>query len=356
MLLTLARSYVTWLLISVAVCVLGTAMSAFLTETPQPREFLISFVYNWNGLVVATTGIGALHFGVSTLKQQFHYLVSEILEIDPDAAGSVYFELERLFSWRNKQIIAVSVFVIGAAILYICGYPMVGLPHFLLWIFSSAMYYVGGMMFAYIVYAIRFFGTLERNIDRIRLKNDVHLLELENFNFYLSTLFLAGTVALYFAFRGTLTANFTFIPPFEWVDRLVNLFIPPGSSYGSVRSLLIYPMVVFAPFAIFAGFYMRLVLRKIYLTSIKQKIAEIDELASPFLEGASARRTGDRIIEIRNAVMDLKGKITNNNKSPSLVGIKDSPSIILILIIVAQFIVHNDPTIRGFMNGVFGLN
>jgi len=44
--------------------------------------------------------------------------------------------------------------------------------------------------------------------------------ELENFNLYLSTLFLVTVIALYFAFRGTLTANFTFVPPAQWIGRL----------------------------------------------------------------------------------------------------------------------------------------
>ncbi|MBV9121415.1 MAG: hypothetical protein JOZ39_11965, partial [Chloroflexi bacterium] len=277
-------------------------------------------------------------------------------EIHPDASGAVYFQLERFFSWRNKQVIAIPVLIVGSAILYICGYPMTGLPHYLLWVLSSIMFYVGGMMLGYIAHAIRFFGVLEQNIDNIRLRENVQLLELENFNLYLSTLFLAGTIALYFAFRGTLTANFTFEPPFDWVGQTANLLIPPGSTYRSVRNLLIYPLVVFPPCAIFAGFYVRLVLRKIYLTSIKRKIAEIDELAKPFVEGAKGRRTGDRIIEIRNAVMDLKSKITKDCKGIALIDIKDSPSIVLIIIIIAQFVVHNDVTIKSFMNGIFGLS
>jgi hypothetical protein len=60
MLLTLVRSYGIWLLISLIVCVVGTLISALLVEPPQGREFLISFAYHWNGLVVATTGAGAL--------------------------------------------------------------------------------------------------------------------------------------------------------------------------------------------------------------------------------------------------------------------------------------------------------
>jgi hypothetical protein len=356
MLLTLVRSYTLWLLISVSVCLIGTLMSAFLAAPPQGREFFVSFVYYWNGLVVATTGAGALHFGIFTFKQQFHYLTSEILEPEPEAEGEIYHNLNRLISWRNKQVIAIPVFVVGATILYICGYPMTGLPHFLLWLSSSVMFYVGGMMLAYTIHMIRLFSAFERNLDRVRLRKGVHIFEMENFNLYLSTLFFAGAVALYFAFRGTLTANFTFVPPFPWADHLVNSFISPNESYRSVRNLLIYPVLIFVPYGILAGFYIRLVLRKIYLTSIKREITEIDELAKPLIQAGGTRIAGDRAIEIRNAVMDLKGKIIRENGVPSLINLRDSPSIVLLVIIAIQFIVHNDGTINGFLSSLLGVN
>ncbi|MDB5584768.1 MAG: hypothetical protein JWR80_9944 [Bradyrhizobium sp.] len=355
MLLKLVRSYLTWLLISATVCLIGTIISVIVVPS-QGREFLVSYVYHWNGLIVVPTGVGALQFGISTFKAQFHYLVSEILEVEPNASGPIYLDLERLFSWKNKQIIAVPVFLIGALTLYICGYPLTGLPRFILWLASSLMFYVGGMMLAYTIYLIRLFSTIEQNLGHVRLRNNVHILELDSFNLYLSTLFFAGAVALYFAFRGTLTANFTFVPPFGWADDLVRIFISTDGDYKQVRNLLIYPIVIFVPYGIIAGFYIRIVLRKIYLASIKQKICEIDDLASPFIDGTNAKNTGDRAIEIRNAVMDLKGKIMSDSKDLSLVNIKDSPSIVLLVIIAIQFVMHNDGTIKGFMSNFLVIN
>ena len=216
-------------------------------------------------------------------------------------------------------------------------------------------YYAGGLMLAYGVYTIRLFSSLERNVDDVELQDNVNIVELENFNLYLSTLFLVTVIALYFAFRGTLTANFTFVPPTRWVGDVINIFLPPTSSYRSVRNLLIYPIVLFLPLAAFAGFYVRLVLRKIYLVSIKRKILEIDDLARPIMENVGAPYPIDRIIEIRNAAMDLKGKILSNNKVLPLVDLKDSPSIILLLIILIQFIVSNDVTMKSFLQGLLGI-
>jgi hypothetical protein len=355
MLLTLLRSYIVWLLIAFGGGLIGTLLVLVLDHS-QARAFFISYIYHWDGLIVATSGYGALHFGLSTYRQQFNYLVSTILCFKNGKDVEVYFGLENLFSLRNKQWLALPVLIVGASVLFICGYPMTGFPHYLLWISSSMMFYAGGLMLSFGIYSIRFFSTLERNIDDIELQDNVHILELENFNLYLSTLFLVTTIALYFAFRGTLTANFTFIPPAPWIDHLVRLFMSPQDDYKVVRSLLIYPIVLFLPIAAFAGFYVRLVLRKIYLTSIKRKILEIDELAKPVLESGASSYPIDRIIEIRKSAMELKEKILSNNKVLPLIDLKDSPSIVLLLIIFIQFIVENDATIRGFFKSLLGLS
>jgi hypothetical protein len=354
MLLILLRSYVTWLLISALVCSIGTLLT-LLVEPQQARDFFVSYVYYWNGLVVGTSGFGALHFALSTYKQQFNYLISQILAFQGDEIIEVYFELEKLYSFSNKQLIAIPVFVVGASILYICGYPLNGFPKSILWISSSSMFYAGGLMLAYTIHTNRLFNVLERNVDKVQLQDNVHILELENFNLYLSTLFLIATIALYFAFRGTLTANFTFVAPHDLIKKLVYLFIAPTSSYKAVRQLLIYPIIIFLPYAIFSGFYIRFVLRKIYLMSIKRKILEIDELTKPVIDNTNTSYSAEKIIEIRNVAMDLKAKIISNNKVLPLVDIKDSPSIVLLAVILIQFIVHNDATIKGFLSGLLGI-
>ena len=209
-------------------------------------------------------------------------------------------------------------------------------------------------MLAYGVFSLRIFHLLEKNLESVRLQDDVNIIELENFNLYLSTLFLTTALALYFAFRGTLTANFTFTPPNQLIEQIVNLFIAPGSNYSSVRNLLLYPIVVFLPLALFSGFYMKLVLRKIYLASIKRKVLEIDALAKPVIDDADSKNPAVVIIEVRKMVMELKEKIIQNNTVLPLVTLKNSPSIVLMLVVVLQFIWINDRHIKGFFDGLVG--
>jgi hypothetical protein len=351
MLFELLRSYAVWLFVSACVCIAGTCVTLVI-DPDQARAFLVSYVYYWNGLLVGMSGFGALHFGMITHKQQFHYLAFEILDLAGDLQFAMASELEKLYSFWNKQLIAIPVFIVGMIILYVCGYPMTGLPKYLLWLSSSFMFYVGGLMLAYGIFSLNIFHFLEKNMDNIRLKDDVNIVELENFNLYLSTLFLTATLALYFAFRGTLTANFTFAPPNHVIERIVTLFIAPESNYSSVRNLLLYPIVIFLPLALFSGFYMKLVLRKIYLRTIKLKIAEIDTLAKPIIDNADSRDPEIAIIEVRKTVMELKEKIIENNKVLPLVSVSDSPSIVLASLAALQFIWINDKYVKGFFTGL----
>jgi hypothetical protein len=148
MLFELLRSYAIWFLVSVAVCIAGVSVTLIL-DPAQARIFLVSYVYYWNGLLVAMSGFGALHFGMTTYRQQFHYLVVGTLNITGHLHVAIIAELDRLYSIRNKQYIAIPVLIVGMTILYICGYPMTGFPKYFLWFSSSFMFYAGGLMLAY---------------------------------------------------------------------------------------------------------------------------------------------------------------------------------------------------------------
>lgn len=351
MLFALLTSYALWLLISVIVCGVGVGFT-LLYDATQARTFLLSYLYFWNGLLVGMTGFGALHFALITFKQHFHLLAFSILESDNGLKVLITSRLDSLFSFGNKQLIAIPVFIVGASILYICGYPMSGVPQWYLWLASSTMFYAGGLMLAYAVYTLKFFNLLDNNVEKLSLQENVNIVELENFNLYLTVLFLTATVALYFAFRGTLTANFTFTPPNPWIGDVVMLFAAPGTGYASVRNLLLYPIVIFLPLSLFASFYIKLVLRRVYLVSIKRKVSEIDRLAKPIIDDADSRSSKIAVIEVRKAAIDLKEKIVQNNKVLPMITIKDSPSIVLVVIVVLQFIWINDLQIKQFFDGL----
>jgi len=270
-----------------------------------------------------------------------------MFEIKERNQVEIYNALQNLWKLKNKQLISIVFFLIGGTILFLCGYPHNGFPKYYLWFTSSSLFYIGGLMFSYLIYVILLFRKIESSESKILLQKNTTIIEIENFNFYLTTLFLVCTIALYFAFRGTLTADFTFEN-----KGIFGLFDSVES-----RRLLLFPIVAFLPFVLFSGFYIRYVIRKIYLNSIKKKIKEIDKLSKPFkkknLEKLSKEELMN-VLQIRTSVLDIKEKIIQNNKLFPLISVKDSPSILLIIAVLIQFVYQYDGTIKEFIKYVIG--
>ncbi len=354
MLLKLVNNYGIWLAISLVVCLVGYLVG--LTYSRALADgFLVSYSWYFNGLLIATTGYGALLFTLRTYKGVFHNLLHNVLDIPESLELDIYKSYDTLANFKNKQKIALPIFIAGSLILFSCGYPLYGFPKFLLWISSSSMYYAGGLFIAYLYHAVGLFKLIEESLTEIRLQKNTQVLELENFNFYLSLLFLSATVALYFAFRGTLTANFTFVPP-EPVKFILGFH--GASDYAIAKKLLLFPLAIFLPYTLFGGFYIRYVLRKVYLNGIKRELDEIDSLTEPYLTERGFPKSDNevnRIIRIRTAVLELKDKIIQNNRVLPLVNLRDSPSIVLLIIIIVQFVYQYDKTIRDFVRYILGI-
>lgn len=353
MLIRLLKSYGIWLAISILVCLLGIVLTAY-TEPHLTRDFVLSYIYHWNGLLVAMTGFGALHFALSTHRSKFHHLTFEILTMSDHVRVLLTYELEVLFSFRRKNFIAVPVLILGSVALYICGYPLEGAPKVYFFAVTSMMFYAGGLILAYCVSYIRVFSIIESHSDAIDLKENVNIVELEDFTLYISILFLVEIVGLYFGFRGTLTANFTFKPPSEWIENVVGLLSAPGSDYSVVRNLLIFPIVIFLPTALFFAVYIKYVLRKIYLSSVKRRISEIDALVQPALDALDESDGAEKIFALRKSALEIKEKIISNNRVIPLITIKDSPAIAIAIIVLIQFIWINDDTVKEFFSYTFG--
>ncbi|NEW93670.1 hypothetical protein [Rhodopseudomonas sp. BR0M22] len=354
MFFTLLKAYASWLLISFLAFLAGFA-ATLIFQKDQAHLFLMSYLYYWDGLLVATAGFGALQFSVATFRQQFHFLIFGILDIKPTSIALVATKLEQLYSFWNKQKIAVPIFVVGGLILYMCGYPMTGVPKYYLWVTSSLMFYAGGLMVAYTIHSLQVFQALEFSIADVDLQDNVNIVELENFSLYLSVLLFTAIGALYLSFRGTLTANFTFEAPSELIGDFAALFVGKDGKYQAVRNLLLYPIVVFLPLALFASFYMKHVIRQIYLFSIKRKVSEIDRLTQPILDSVDLKKSEPAVIEIRKAATELKEKIVENNRVLPVLTLKDSPSIALVIVAILQFLWLNDKEVRRFLDGIIGI-
>ena len=320
-----------WLMISVIICTIGGLISWAIQGKEMAFQMVWSYAYHFNGIFIIGTGYGTLFFILKTYPNAFQNLLS-ILDLSEELKLELTKGFDKVKSPLKHNLISIIITLIGGGILLQCGYPLEGFSKFFLAITSISLFYVGGLMFSYLIFTIMIFRTLDEHNHKITFQKNTEIVELENLNVYLTTIFLSSVIALYLAFRGTLTANFTF------ENTVFN---------ETTRQFLLFPIVVFLPFVLFSGFYIRYVLRKIHLNGLTDKIDNLHNLIATSRENEfyDLRQS----LELEKMVLEIKEKIYSKSNTISLLSLKDSPSIIIALVLIIQFLYQNDNTIQNFI-------
>lgn len=198
----LIKSYFIAFAISIAVFLIGYLICLVFYTSEIASKFTNSFVWRFNGILIITTGYGALIFALRTFKEYYHSLIYNIFEIKESNKIEIFSALQNLWNYRNKQYISLMFLLVGSIILFLCGYPHSGFPKYYLWITSSSLFYVGGLMFAYLIYAIILFNKIEKFGNKIILQKNTTIIELcktfisSSFDNFESFFFLNGLLSL----------------------------------------------------------------------------------------------------------------------------------------------------------------
>lgn len=316
-------------LISFLWCLSGVLCTYFLQNEFLAKELFISYVIHFNGIIIFGFGYGLLWFIKSSYSAAFSNLLN-ILSIEEDIQIQIQKSFSKIQYPIRNNLISGFITIIGGIILWKCGYPLEGFSKYFLAVTSISMFYVGGRLFSYLIGTIFLFKKFDLHQSEIKIQKNVNLLEFENLNSYLSVVFLGGIAALYFAFRGTLTANFTYIL---------------GTNF---HPLLAYPIVIFLPFVLFSIFYIRYILNKIQKRQIFERIHNLNEIISKQPKEMNVKE----ILDMEKTILDIKEKLLSQLNSFYLFKIKDSPSIIISVILLFQFIYQNDNMIRKFIKSI----
>jgi hypothetical protein len=138
-----------------------------------------------------------------------------------------------------------------------------------------------------------------------------------------------GVLAIYFGFRGTLTADFV---------ELTDLF----------RKLMILPLILYLPATLCYSLYPRWVLRQ---------ISECDtlQLVEDFERETSTHRVEDfkANLELRAIILEIKEKMLNDRRAVPLLSLKDAPTLTMSIIIVIQFVAQKDAVVAEFLGKFF---
>ena len=316
---------------SLLICLFGTLIVYLFQDQETAKKLFYSYVFKFNGVFVAGVGYGLLFF-VREKSRTIFNLLNIILDLHADDEMRIKKYQEYMtFTWGN--IISIPITIVGGIILWNCGYPLNGFAKIFLAMTSISLYYIGGSMLAYFIFSSKIFLYFEENENRIRFNSNVSPLHIETFNTYFTVISTIGIIALYLAFRGTLTANFV------------------NATEGTLlRTILIFPIVIFSSAPMLYSFYPRYILKRIYDNNFISRIAELEQ-------GTNTDLTGNRSIkerlEMEKLMIDIKESLTLERNKMTILNIKDLPSILLLIVMLIQFIISHDNIISVFLKSFF---
>ncbi len=329
MLINYFKYVLLWSLLSIIACGIGYA-AVYIFQSPEVAvQFVHSWLFKFNGLVVGGFSYGLLAFVVRHGNSVFS-MFTNIVEISSDSRYNIGYVFKHISSLKTTAYRSIPLALIGALTLWGCGFPYDGLAHVYLAVCTMSIHFVGSAIFVNYILLSRMFLQLEQNIDYLSIKTDISPLHLDTFNTYFVISSIGGLLALYFSFRGTLTADFTF-------DSFLS------------REFLFYPLIVFLPLVFFYSFYPRYVLQKVRDKDISLKL----ESFKTKLQKAHDQNATDReVLENEKLYLELKEKLFADRTRFPVFGLKDAPSLLLSIVIVVQFLWNQDPVVKNFLDSV----
>ena len=292
------------------------------------RDFLNSATVHFNGLLVFATGYGLLGYVRSTGRSLLAQL-TQIVHLPPNAQEMLAHLGARIAAWRATNYIAVPLTVVGALVLWSCGYPLAGFARLYLAFWTTSIYYVASAILAFYVYVIALFRFVEEHAEIVTLQRPSLVRRVQVLDEFLIISATMGVLAIYFGFRGTLTANFVHVDAIS-------------------QDLLMLPLLFYVPTTLLYSFYPRFVLRQMLEEDV---VRMTEDLERRIFEQRHADLKDE--LELRHLVMEIKTRALAERRAIPLLSLKDAPSLTISILILIQFILHRDAVIASFLSQAF---
>lgn len=317
--------------LSLFICLAGAVPIYFLQGGEVASQFMRAWVVDFNGIVVGAFGYGLLWFVHKNGKPVLAQL-QNIMSFSDEVAVDLMKLHCRATSWRHAMYIAAPLTALGGFVMWSCKFPLTGFAHYYLATCSISIYFVASSTLAFYLFTMHEFNYLERIIDggdsaKVSFKSPSSQLDMDSINLFYVLSATTGVFAIYAGFRGTLTANFVDVfPPF--------------------KQLLVLPVLLFLPATLCYSFYPRYVIRKIENRDTLRKFQELETMTP---EGSTVKER----LELRKLILDIKEKTHKEIQSNLVIGSKDSPALVMSLVIAIQFVLQNDGMINRFFTDLF---
>ena len=314
--------------VSLVICLIGCCITYIVQDANEAISLFNYWVFNFNGLLVGGTTWGVCSILWQDSKNTYNRIL-HLIDLPKNDSIVLLKEFGMAHSRYRVTILGIIIGSVGAVTLILSGYPLVGFAKLWLGFWSASLHIFAGFIIVHIYYIIRFFRIIDTQYSSLRLKEDVSPARLDTLNSYFVITATVGILASYFAFRGTLTAGFVF------ENQVFEKF-------------LVYPIIVYVPFVMLYSFYPRFVLKKIYDRNIMDKLERLNLLQKGISE--DSEQSIDKRLQLEETIANLREKLSFEAKRIPIVGIQDTPSLFILLLMFMQFIIHEDSLVNNFFH------
>ncbi len=317
MIFTLFKSLVYQLSVAVIIAIVAATTQLLLYNKDYALRFLEIAIIDMNGLGVWCFGVGLMFF-VGKVGNMIAQELNETFQSSP-SLFEIVAKIEKSTRHKDALILTAPIATLGGVIVLNCNVPHFGISSVFISIGVVFIYYTASYLLYHFFMIISAFHTMYKNIDGVHLESQLNSLHLENISSYLAQTSSVGLLAIYFGFRGTVTAGFIFSHPI-W------------------KFFLVTPLILFLPGTLFYNFYPRHVLKKLLRYKIFNKLMAI---------------AANDDVDVKNAIVEIKGVSLMDAQVAPFVDYKNLPSYLIGVLFLMNIVYDYDPVIRSFFQFIF---
>lgn len=318
----------TFIGVSLVLCLVGCLITWAIEDRNAALQLFDYWIFNFNGLLVGGSGWGMAALIYRESRPVFNRLIN-LLDMDVDTQAALATEFEK--TRDPKRILGYGLIIgsLGVGTLLLSGYPLSGFPKWYLACCSASLHIVGAFILVHLYYTVCFFRQLDLVHSHIRTRDNFAPYHMERFNTYFIVTATMGIVAIYFAFRGTLTAGFTF--PIDYLEKV-----------------LVFPLIIYLPIGLMYSFYPRYVLKRVHDRSNIDQVDRLEKIRKE-LNGETRLELQEKL-HLHQAIADLREKLVHETRQLPILNIKDYPSLLLAILMFVQYILREDSVVSDFLD------
>lgn len=297
-------------------------------------QLTTAWLSTFNGILVAASGYGLLFF-VTRERHRIASALLNVFDVPEECKPAFNSQLSMIRTWPLRVYVTALLTLIGGIVLIRAGIPLEGFAHWYLTAAVVSYYFIGAYMLMIFVAILSVFAYIDDHSSpdaarRFRLRVPLRSIEIKTIDAYLIISALLGLLAIYIAFRTTLTA-----------------FAGGPRPY---YELMVLPLFFFVPATLVFSFYPRYVLREAWDSDTYVLLERV--APDSLLDGDGDPKAR---LELRMLLIEVKAKMAQERKSVPLLTFKDAPALTLAALMSIQFVVQKDPVLVDFFKSIFKL-